>query len=313
MDRIEHPAYLAVAALIGFFGNCVNTIVFLNFVPRWFDRNLGLGLGVVATGIGIGQMLAPLTASALLQLVRYRNEYTVLGLGSMTLMLACALLVLRDSPLGSVTAVAQKLVDGLTHKQALRTAVFWRAVAAFVLVTAAVTGCALNIVPMLIDRGIAPASAAKLAAMTGASVLVGRLATGAALDRIPVSALARVLFAAPVVAIALLWANSSIESLYVAIILLGLALGAEGDIMAYFVRRAFGTRSYGEIYGWLWTAFSIGLLIGPVLMGASFDRFGAYDPMLAVLSIAALIAVALVPGVEDVRRSWHGAPPPSCP
>lgn len=64
MDRIEHPAYLAVAALIGFFGNCVNTIVFLNFVPRWFDRNLGLGLGVVATGIGIGQMLAPLTASA---------------------------------------------------------------------------------------------------------------------------------------------------------------------------------------------------------------------------------------------------------
>ena len=54
-------------------------------------------------------------------------------------------------------------------------------------------------------------------------------------------------------------------------IALGLAVGAEIDIVAYLTTRYFGFRRYGVIYGWLYGMFIFGTGVGPPLMGAVFD------------------------------------------
>lgn len=87
--------------------------------------------------------------------------------------------------------------------------------------------------------------------------------------------------------------------------LLGLSLGSEGDIMAYMVRRAFGMRAYSQIYGCFWTTFSAGFLIGPIIMGASFDLLGTYQPVLIGLGVCAAAAVIFVPNIEDVQRIYR--------
>lgn len=304
----NYGVYLLAAALIGFFGNCANTFVYLSFMPRWFDRQLGLSLGLAATGIGIGQTLAPLAASALLGSVGWRNGFAILGLGEIMVTLAVTTLVLRDRPadVGDASACGPANVpEGMTLREAFRTTEFWRLLASIVLVTTAVTGCTLHMVPMLIDHGVAPELAAKMAAITGVCVLAGRFATGFVLDRVAASTVAAVMFTAPAIAVTLLYVGYSVESYYAAVAFLGLALGAEGDIMAYMVRRAFGTRAYGAIYGWLWTAFSTGLLVGPVIMGASFDLLGHYQPMLIVLGLCAVGAAWLVPRIDGVRNVWR--------
>ena len=54
---------------------------------------------------------------------------------------------------------------------------------------------------------------------------------------------------------------------FIGTVLCGLGIGAEVDLMAYFVSRYFGLRSFGAIYGLMFALFSLGVGLGPFLMG----------------------------------------------
>jgi MFS family permease len=60
------------------------------------------------------------------------------------------------------------------------------------------------------------------------------------------------------------------------ICLIGLAAGAEYDLLAFMVARYFGMKSYGGIYGVLYSCFALGAGVGPVSFGANFDRTHGY-------------------------------------
>jgi hypothetical protein len=54
-------------------------------------------------------------------------------------------------------------------------------------------------------------------------------------------------------------------------VLCGLGIGAEVDLMAFFVGRYFGLQTFGAIYGLLFAAFIAGSGLGVYLMGLSSD------------------------------------------
>jgi cyanate permease len=82
---------------------------------------------------------------------------------------------------------------------------------------------------------------------------------------------------------------------------IGLGLGAEGDIIAYLISRYFGLRSFGEIYGYAFSAFVLTGALGPLLMGAGFDRTGSYLFPLMTFSAAALVAAIFVSRLGPYR------------
>jgi hypothetical protein len=133
-----------------------------------------------------------------------------------------------------------------------------------------------------------------------------------------------VFFAAPILGVVLLvvGAGSGVAP-YVAAVLIGLALGAEMDLMAFIVSRYFGLKSFGEIFGYLFAIFSLGASVGPIAMGMSFDLTGSYDRGIIGLSGRApgTVPVSLAcgarcrannsPGRVDVRdREMTGHGPP---
>jgi len=293
----SYAGYLALAALVGALGNCVNTFVYLSFMPRWFVNRLGLSLGLAATGIGVGQTIDPLAASYLLARYGWRDAFVILGVATLTVTLICVA-VLRDGPLDArlpQVRTAQAATYGLDLEDAMRTVVFWRLLVSVFLATAAVTGCTLSMVPLLTDRGLSLDVAAGMAATAGLAVILGRFATGLVLDRLGATAIARAMFVVAAGAIAALALGEGRATLYVAVAVIGLALGGEGDVLAFAVRSAFGTRAYGRIYGLLFGAFNAGVLIGPILMGLSFDRLGSYRPMLTALGVCAIVAAICFP------------------
>jgi hypothetical protein len=73
--------------------------------------------------------------------------------------------------------------------------------------------------------------------------------------------------------------------------LLGLAAGAEGDLMPFLVSRYFGTRSMAEIYGCLFGAFTLGNAAGRYLMAVGFDASGSYRAPLGIALAALVVAV----------------------
>ena len=74
-------------------------------------------------------------------------------------------------------------------------------------------------------------------------------------------------------------------------------LGAELDLLAYLTSRLFGQLAFGAIYGWMYSLFSIGFGLGPLLVGRMHDYFGSYDNALltciALLAGAAMVAFGL--------------------
>ena len=73
---------------------------------------------------------------------------------------------------------------------------------------------------------------------------------------------------------------------------LGLGIGAEVDLMAFFTSRYFGARNYAKIYGTIFGTFSLGVGIGPTLSGTSFDLFHSYTPIFLVYEV--MLAVSCV-------------------
>jgi cyanate permease len=71
-------------------------------------------------------------------------------------------------------------------------------------------------------------------------------------------------------------AASESLGLYAGTALLGLALGAEIELAAYYVTRYFGLLRFGAIYGFMISIYSIASALGPLLMGMAHDLTGTY-------------------------------------
>jgi MFS family permease len=89
--------------------------------------------------------------------------------------------------------------------------------------------------------------------------------------------------------IVILWLTGLKLSL-LAVILLGLAAGAEIDLLAYLTAQIFGRRAYGAIYGWQYSVFALGYGFSPFLVGHLRDYFGSYDIAFLASAVSMLLS-----------------------
>lgn len=80
----------------------------------------------------------------------------------------------------------------------------------------------------------------------------------------------------------------------IGVVLLGLGLGTEIDLIAFLISRYFGQRAFGELYGWFFMIFGLGSSFGRFLGGFVFDAAGSYNPALIGAAVALVAAAALV-------------------
>jgi hypothetical protein len=80
----------------------------------------------------------------------------------------------------------------------------------------------------------------------------------------------------------------------VGVVLVGLGLGAEVDMLAFLNSRYFGQRAFGQLYGYFFMCFSLGGACGRALDGYLFDLAGSYAPALIGSAAALVVAVALL-------------------
>ena len=291
----NYIVYLVIAAAIGITGTGSNAYAYLSVLPNWFDKRYGLSLGIAMVGVGVGQLAAPLYANAFITEYGWRTAYALIGLLILVVTVPNALFLLRDRPSDSVLHQRQTFDgNGISRSQAIRMPVFWLLSFSFFFITVAASGCIVHLVPMLTDRGVSQSSAAALAALIGLSLMISRLLTGVLLDYLSATLIGMVSFLGCALAIAILLLGLSGFAVTLSIMLIGMALGVEGDLMAYVVRRKFGMREYGAVYGLMFGIFNAGIVIGPPLMGASFDVTNSYNAGLLALLLMSLISIALL-------------------
>ena len=171
---------------------------------------------------------------------------------------------------------------------------FWVLIVSFCLIGGNIAGMITHFIPMISDAGALPGEAASIASIIGISVILGRVGTGYLIDRIWAPGVAAVVLSLPVIScLILITGPSSYAAGLAAALFIGLAAGAEFDLMSFLVSRYFDHRRYGTIYSWLYAFFKLSAGIGAPLFGYVFDVTGAYMAILYAAMIC-LIAPSLL-------------------
>lgn len=292
--------WLALWALVAICAIPVQATVWTSAVVSRFDASRGLALAVSLCGASIGAFAIPLVSTWLVGRFGWRQAF--MGLGGIWAIGLLPLLFLffrgaQDRGRATVRSpAASDTASGFTLAEALRTTAFYRLLFATGFFTFAIFGAIVNFVPIVTDRGTAPMQAASAASLIGLLSLLGRLSTGAVLDRLPAHLVGAVCFLIPIPACAFLLTDvAGVAGYFCAAALLGLSLGAEIDVIAYLATRHFGLKHFGAIQGALLCATALGAALGPLGAGATFDRFGTYAPFL-VTTLALMFISSIVIG-----------------
>jgi MFS family permease len=307
----------ALYAIAGVVGVASLPVPYGRVIANWFDRNRGLALGLATAGIGFGAFLTPSLAQFLLDHYGWRGAY--LGLAAAPLLIAfpAVAVFLRDTPqevglepdgvpAPSTPSAAPPPASGMTVSQAIRTRTFWQLCAIIFCVGACTNGAFAHMVPLLTDRGISGRSAALATSTFGLSSIVGRVANGYLVDRFFAPRVAAILFAGAAAGGVLLLTGATGGAPAIAAALLGLAVGAEGDVIPFLISRYFGMLAMAELFGFAFGAYTLGNATGRTLIGMGFDKTGSYELPLACavgLLVLAVLATVGLPSYEAPRAS----------
>jgi predicted MFS family arabinose efflux permease len=248
------------------------------------------------SGVGLGGFVIPQLANILIERIGWRGAYVCLALMTLAIAFPAVALWIREPQPGEGerhTDAATTGRPGLTTREAAGAARFWILGAAFFLVAVAINGTVAHVVPLLTDHGLSATSAAAVLGIFGLATLSGRLLAGYLVDRIFAPYVATVFFLAPIAGFAFLAsAEGSLPA--IGVVLMGLGLGTEIDLIAFLISRYFGQRAFGELYGCFFMVFGLGSSLGRFLGGFVFDMAGSYDPALIGAALILLVAVILV-------------------
>lgn len=268
--------YLAFAA-IALLGAGTSPVSWTKGIASSFRRQRGLALGLVLTGTGLCAALIPqLTTAAI---AHFRVQGALFGLGLLPLLIAMPLAILWFRPDSDRTGETPGAPQwGLTLGQAVRGYRFWVMFSSIACIYLAQSGIIANLIPAITDMGVSAQAAANVQSALGVSIIVGRIAVGYLIDRIWAPGVAAVVTFLPVFACQIFPYSSDYWVLMAAAIIVGIAAGAELDLLAYLTARYFGVAHYARIYSMFYAALAIAGGIAPFAFAATHDQFGSYVP-----------------------------------
>lgn len=310
--------WILLWSVLAFGSFWVQTTVWTSAVASRFETSRGLAFAVTLSGGSLGAAAFPAIAVFLINEWGWRGAFVGLGAGWGALVALVVFLFFRGaqdgrsaaataSPETDPSAAPEVVLPGVTLREGLRSATFYRLLLAAGLFAFTTLGVVVHLVPILRDAGAEPMAAAGTAALVGLFSIAGRLGVGLLLDRFPGRVVGACAYLIPIAGAAmLLFDGSNPLSHTVAAALFGLTLGAEVDVIAYLASRYFGLRNFGGLFGALVAALSLGTAFGPLAAGLIYDTSGGYSGFLVLtmvlMGISSMALASLKPPPDHAVR-----------
>ena len=271
-------------------------------VQKWFVRKRGLASGLAVSGIGVGTLLLPPLAAAVVADMGWRAAYLALAIIMLVAGVVAALLLDDQPELRGVgpdglppqpsTAASAASARSFTFAAAIRSRPFWT-----IYIACAFSGLALfvpfvHLTPYATDNGVEPKTAVLLISIIGIGSILGRFAFGGIADRFGRRVGLALMFTG--LALMMLWWSISTEAWALMLFagLFGAFYGGFVALIPAMTADYFGVRHVSSIIGVLYTSVAFGTLFGPTVAGYAFDLTGSY--YFAILGAAAMMVVAIV-------------------
>ena len=293
-------SYYLVWAVMSIIAAGTLPVTWTRVVNQWFDKSRGIALGLTLAGTGIAATFGPLYVTSLIQQYGWKTSYLVLALTITIISFPIVFLLFRE-PTRELSLTSEDEDNhsdknlGIEFGVAINRYQFWAIGIALIFAAGGISGLITNSVPMMLDKGISLENAASYAGLIGVSVILGRLIVGALLDYFWAPMIAGIFLSLPLISSMILVGNlDSAPMISLSMIIIGLAAGAELDLLAFLASRYFGLKDYGKLYGSLYIFFSIGAGLAPALFGRYFDTNGNYNFLLYLIVITSLISGILM-------------------
>lgn len=289
-------------------GGCTS-VVLLTAVAKWFDKNLGMALGVVTCGYGAGGLIIPLIVR-LIDLYHWRTTLIILGLGMWILGIPLSFII-RDKPKEYIhLPERESFPDSMSQiknrskgfeidlKEAMKQRTFLYLVIVEVIRLMIVSAVTLHVMPYLSTKGIPRSTAGMVTAAIHVFSIIGRFGFGWLGD--VYNKKYTMLVALCFMGMGLVAFCYVQQGWMILIFLLLFSPGCWGSmILARTIQREyFGKDSFGKMIGVIMGLGSIGGIIGPTLAGSVFDTFGSYHFVWLGFFCLNIIAIILVLRIE---------------
>jgi predicted MFS family arabinose efflux permease len=292
--------WIALWLLYGLVALSIKSTVWSTTVAAGFETARGMALGVMLCGTAFAQMITPPLANWLIVSFGWRTAFVCLGLGWGGIALAVCVPFLRDLHLQASAklpgaAPARAALPGLTVAQAWRDRALWQiGISTFIMMLLTI-GLMIHQFEIMREAGVSRASAAWLTSLFGLGGIVGKLVTGALIDRFPPNWIGGITFASSALAFLLLMSQFATPALIVvAMAVNGYASGTKLQITGYMTTRFAGLRNFGKIFGMMAAVISLGTSLGPMAAATIRDVTGDYTLFLVAGAIGAVISGLLI-------------------
>ena len=286
-------------ALVAILGAGSLPIIWTGVLNNWFSKHRGKAIGITMAGTGLGAFLLPPIVEFLIANHGWRTAYRGIGLGALCVSLPIVLALFKEKPDANEMAQTQETGNqatswGLTTREAIRTKQFWILGAVLFLTVIVVAGWLSNFERIMTEQGFERSSIAQIAAVMGLTVILGRLMVGALVDRFWAPGVAACFFlVATLGLLILIMTQVTLASALVVAVMIGLAAGAELDLLAYLTGKYFGPAHYPAVFGVIIAFFTVGAGMAPPIFGMAAQVFQGYETVLLISVGLLLLSILL--------------------
>ncbi|PEQ13366.1 MFS transporter [Novosphingobium sp. PC22D] len=296
--------FFAITMFQHVFGVLTTTLVFTRVIVERFNLARGLALSMVMSGAPLaGAVVVPLIGEVIDE-EGWRTGYRVLAAISAAGGIAAVSLIggrveaaaATDRP-GGARITRSEFAGLLRHP-------------AFVLMIAGMFFCnfpqvivSSQLKLVLLESGAPGRLATWIVSLYAVGVIIGRFISGVALDKIAPQKVAAVALGLPAIGFVLL--ASPIETGWLlagAVLLVGLAQGAEGDIGAFLTSRLFDVGQFSFIYSFLIASMGLAMAAGSIVLSLTLGMTDRFTPFLLLAAALTIVGAACFYMTDRERR-----------
>jgi MFS family permease len=308
--------YLGVISLAHAGGFMHGPMVLIN---TWFIRYRARAITISSAAFGLGGVVIAPALSVIVQNWGWRWGAAIAGIAFLLIGVPLSLTIRRSPesmgllPDGDVPEDPQwrKSASGQGNKadvdvtvaEALRSFAFWGSVLAAGIRNGSYHAIAVHFIPLMVWKGMSQSQAAWL---LGAYAFLGMVATlvlGWFADKANKPRLSAFILFAAAAAMVLPIVSGSLWSLGIFTICFA-AVETTFPLGWAVVGDLFGRKHYAKIRGYMVLFYTWGGVLGPVIAGAIFDRWGSYEPLLWSLVVVFIVAGLVF---QSLDRFWQEA------
>lgn len=275
-------------------------------LASWFHRLRGRALTVLTFVAGFASVIFVPLATWLVEAYEWRQAlvWLALILAAATILPHALLLRRRPHDLGlhpdggpgmdDDAGGASPVLPSVPAEVALHAASFRWLTACFALASFTTTALMVHLIPLLLERGYAPAFAGAAMGAVGLAALPGRLVFTPLGGRWPRAAVTASIFLLQALGVAALLAGGGKAWVWACVALFGAGFGAISPARAALIAEFYGPLEYGRISGVLAVFVALARAAAPVGGSVLYVMGGGYAPVLWTLLLGSLAAAAAV-------------------